>query len=169
MTKLKSVPGVNGSDKAFTDTMYPYEGNSTLNDPQGTWLASHRVNRYRDWDELRYSMRAVEKYAGAFRNKIQILVNAVGEEGSAANATVERPARIRGEQKPLWLNDEPHTNRVVEILGQQDFFDENEHGCLPAFNSLTIENQIFNTRSTTDRVSLPMKATTFKLWNVHVL
>lgn len=59
-----------------------------------------------------------------------------------------------GKQRPLWLNDNPHTTDIVEVLGQEDFFADNEQGCLPAFNSLTIENQIFNTKSTSDRVSL---------------
>jgi len=111
------------------------------------------VNRYRDWDELRYSIRSVEKYASGFRNKIQILVNAIADPMEAASATVENPAKIGGRQKPLWLNDDKYTQETVQVLSQEDFFDENEQGCLPTFNSLTIENQIFNTKSDTDRVS----------------
>jgi hypothetical protein len=126
--------------------------NSTLNDPEGKWLESHRVNRYRDWDELRYSIRSVEKYAGTFRNKIQLLVNAVANPNEAADATVDNPATIVGKQKPLWLKDDAETNDVVQVLSQEDFFDETEQSCLPTFNSLTIENQIFNTKSDTDRV-----------------
>jgi len=111
------------------------------------------VNRYRDWDELRYSIRSVEKYASSFRNKIQLLVNSVANPLEAATATVDNPAKIAGKQRPLWLNDEQHTQDTVQILSQEDFFDETEQGCLPTFNSLTIENQIFNTKSDTDRVS----------------
>ena len=143
---------MNGSEEAFQETIYPYEVNSTLNDPEGKWLESHRVNRYRDWDELRYSIRSVEKYAGSFRNKIQLLVNAVANPKDAANATVENPASIVGRQRPLWLKKDAHTKDVVQVLSQEDFFDEAEQGCLPTFNSLTIENQIFNTESETDRV-----------------
>ena len=146
--------GVNGSDKAFQDTIAPYELSSTLNDPEGKWLNSHRINRYRDWDELRYSIRTVENYAGHFRNKIQILVNAVGPEGVAATATPENPSKITGKQRPLWMNlDNRETAGIVQILAQEDFFSESEHGCLPTFNSLTIENQIYNTKSNVDRVS----------------
>lgn len=126
--------------------------NSTLNDEEGKWLESHRVNRYRDWDELRYSIRSVEKYAGNFRNKIQLLVNAVADPNEALKATVENPASIAGKQRPLWLKTDKYTTDTVEVLSQEDFFDQSEQGCLPTFNSLTIENQIFNTKSDTDRV-----------------
>lgn len=123
-----------------------------MNDPEGKWLESHRVNRYRDWDELRYSIRTVEKYASKFRNKIQLLVNAVADPKDATTATVENPATMIGKQRPLWLKNDAATNDVVQILSQEDFFDEREQGCLPTFNSLTIENQLFNTKSDTDRV-----------------
>jgi len=126
-------------------------------------LESHRVNRYRDWDELRYSIRSVEKYASSFRNKIQLLVNSVADPVEAGHATVLNPATIVGKQRPLWLNDEQHTKDTVQILSQEDFFDTTEQGCLPTFNSLTIENQIFNTKSDTDRVSSFLH---FVLWKL---
>jgi hypothetical protein len=148
---------VNGSDTAFQGTIYPYEVNSTLNDVEGEWLAAHRVNRYRDWDELRYSIRSVEKYASNFRGKIQLLVNAVANPIEALKATVESPATIVGKQRPLWLNNKKHTKDTIQVLSQEDFFDKTEQGCLPAFNSLTIENQIFNTKSDTDRVRFPQE------------
>jgi hypothetical protein len=153
--------GVNGSDEAFRETIYPYELNSTLNDEDGEWLEAHRVNRYRDWDELRYSIRSVEKYASSFRNKIQLLVNAVADPKESLDATVENPASIIGKQAPLWLNEDDTTRDVVQILSQEDFFDESEAGCLPTFNSLTIENQLFNTKSDTDRVSRSTKVACF--------
>ncbi|KIW12645.1 hypothetical protein PV08_09923 [Exophiala spinifera] len=128
---------VNGSEQAFQQTKRPYEENSILNDDEGKWINSHGVNRYRDWDELRYSLRSVERYAAHFRNKIQIVVNSV--DGSAA-----------GKQVPTWLNDEPITKEVVQIMAQEEFFDREKHACLPTFNSLTIENQLFNTPSNTD-------------------
>jgi hypothetical protein len=110
------------------------------------------MNRYRDWDELRYSIRTVEEFAGKFRNKIQLLVNSVGPEGSAAKATSENPSVIKGKQRPRWLNKKPETLEVVEILAQEDFFRESTKYCLPTFNSLTIENEMWNINSTVDRV-----------------
>ena len=139
--------------------MHPYEMNSTLNDAESKWLESHRVNRYRDWDELRYSIRSIEKYASSFRNKIQLLVNALATPKEAASATVEKPATINGKQRPSWLSDDAANNGAVEVLSQEDFFDEHEKGCLPTFNSLTIENQIFNTKSDTDRVFFSARKT----------
>ena len=126
--------------------MHPYEANSSLNDPDGEWIKSHSSNRYREWDELRYSMRSVEKYAGNFTNRIQILVNAF----RYLSANYSQPV-MYGKQRPHWLRDDIGT---VEILSQEDFFGPDEKKCLPTFNSLTIENQLYNTKSETDRVSL---------------
>lgn len=123
--------------------MLEYELNSTLNDAEGLWMKAHGVNRYRDWDELRYSIRSVERYAKKFRNKIQILVNAV-----KSDSTIWK-------QKPSWLAENDETMKTVEVLSQEDFFEEESQGCLPTFNSLTIENQIFNTKSDVDRVRSP--------------
>jgi hypothetical protein len=113
--------------------MRPYELASPLNDVEGKWISEHGKNRYRDWDELRYSIRSVAKYAGSFVNKIQILVNSLGPEEK---------------QTPYWLNK----NELAEIISQEEFFEENKKACLPTFNSLTIENQIFNTKSDVDKV-----------------
>ena len=110
-----------------------------MNDQEGIWLGSHGTNRYRDWDELRYSLRSVEKHAIGFLNRIQILVNSIND-----------PV---GKQIPSWLNDDEGTQNTVEILAQEGFFDKEKQACLPTFNSLTIENQIFNTASDTDYVS----------------
>jgi len=133
-----------------------------MNDPEGVWIASHKTNRYRDWDELRYTIRSVEKYARSFRNKIQLLVNAVGEEGIADKVNLDNPAAIHSRQRPLWLKNDPETAEVVQVLSQEDFFVGREARCLPTFNSLTIENQMHNSKSDTDRVSqnVPFTITT---------
>ena len=79
-------------------------------------------------------------------NKIQILVNTVKELNSTSNELVTR------EQRPSWLKRNSNGGRIVEVLPQEDFFGEDEKQCLPTFNSLTIENQIHNTKSDTDRM-----------------
>jgi hypothetical protein len=122
--------------------MRPYELNSSLNDDAGEWVASHGVNRYRDWDELRYSIRSVEKHARSFSNNVQILVNAVKDNDGGMT-----------KQRPAWLKPNSAIGDKLQVLSQEDFFGENEAQCLPTFNSLTIENQIHNTPSDTDRVS----------------
>ncbi len=138
---------MNGSEESFQRTKRPFEENSVLNDEDGKWIKSHGVNRYRDWDELRYSLRSVERYASDFRNKIQIVVNSV--DGTEA-----------GKQVPSWLNNERATREVVQVIAQEEFFDREKHACLPTFNSLTIENQLFNTPSDTDyvRITYPLLA-----------
>lgn len=137
--------GVNGSQSELTRTMRPYEVNSSLNDAEGVWLSSHGSNRYREWDELRYSMRSVERYASRFTNRIQILVNGF-EQRSADDLDVVRMRK----QRPNWLSKKAST---VEVLSQEEVFGEEESKCLPSFDSLTIENQLYNTKSETDRVS----------------
>lgn len=56
------------------------------------------------------------------------------------------------QQRPTWLKDDAATQDVVQLLAQDDFFGAIERDCLSTFNSLTIENQIFNTPSDTDRL-----------------
>jgi hypothetical protein len=137
---------VNGSQQELTTTMKPYEINSSLNDADGVWMASHGSNRYREWDELRYSMRSVEKYAGHFTNRIQILVNAFKNSKSDDSSPT-----TYGKQRPHWLRTDMEK---VQVLSQEEFFGPEERKCLPSFDSLTIENQLYNTKSETDRVSL---------------
>ncbi|KAF2867465.1 hypothetical protein BDV95DRAFT_502751 [Massariosphaeria phaeospora] len=135
---------VNGSQPEMVETMHPYELNSTLNDEEGEWISSHGSNRYREWDELRYSVRSVEKYAGRFTNRIQILMNAfrtVSEEESAPHTY--------GKQHPNWLKGGLDK---VQVLSQEEFFGPDEMKCLPTFDSLTIENQLYNTKSEVDRL-----------------
>jgi hypothetical protein len=63
-------------------------------------------------------------------------------------------------QRPDWLKSDSVIGDKLQVLSQEDFFGEEEAQCLPTFNSLTIENQIHNTPSDTDRVS-PENDTTF--------
>lgn len=130
---------VNGSDTQFRKTKRPYELNSTLNDADGAWLEQHGQNRYRDWNELKYSIRSIEEFA-PFRNKIQILVNPLVGTG-----------KMPSKQIPLWL-DTDKIGKSLEVLSQEDFFEEDKQGCLPTFNSISIENQLHNTASGVDRV-----------------
>lgn len=121
--------------------MRPYELGSVLNDAEGTWLNRHGSNRYRDWNELLYSLRSVEKYA-PFRNRIQLLVNAV----------VDGEGELPSKQEPTWLRQTAKDSGSVEILSQEEVFEDSKAGCLPTFNSLTIENQIHNTPSEIDKL-----------------
>lgn len=123
--------------------MHRYEIESSLNDKEGNWMASHGLNRYREWDELRYSMRSIERYAKSFMNRIQILVNTI--ELPLSNLT---RVPLMEKQRPYWLKD----ILKVQVLSQEDFFGTEAMKCLPSFDSLTIENQLYNAKSDTDRV-----------------
>ncbi|KIW16119.1 hypothetical protein PV08_06170 [Exophiala spinifera] len=134
---------VNGSEDEFQKTIRPWEENSVLNDPVGEWIKSHGVNRYRDWDELRYSFRSIEKNAGHFMNNIKVLVNAIYDNDS--------PVR---KQQPTWLDlEDPKVSKLVQVIAQEELFEADKKACLPTFNSLTMENQIFNTESDIDQAS----------------
>lgn len=139
---------MNGSEEAFKSTRHQYELQSSLNDPNGEWISKHSINRYRDWDELRYSLRSLDKNAQGFINKIQLLVNSV-QDSTNINETNYRP------QRPLWLNDCASTNDNVQILRQEDFFGASVGSCVPTFDSVSIESQIYNTPSSSDQVSYP--------------
>ncbi|OTB11896.1 hypothetical protein K445DRAFT_67473, partial [Daldinia sp. EC12] len=136
---------VNGSDEAFKDIRHSYELESPLNDRDGKWISQHSINRYRDWDELRYSLRSLDVYAKGFINKIQLLVNSVGDQYQK-DGTDMRP------QRPTWLRDDDETNQHVQVLSHESFFREQDKDCLPTFNSLSIESQIYMTPSSTDQL-----------------
>jgi hypothetical protein len=139
------IVGVNGSEDGFKSIRHKYELTSPLNDEEGKWISNHSINRYRDWDELRYSFRSLDKYAKNFTNKIQLLVNSVGDSTESKIESF-RP------QRPRWLKDDDATRQNVEILSQEDFFGETEKECLPSFDSLSIEAQIHNTPSDVDQL-----------------
>ncbi|KAH9883548.1 hypothetical protein F4778DRAFT_775152 [Xylariomycetidae sp. FL2044] len=137
---------VNGSDEAFKEIRHTYELSSPLNDHAGKWISQHSINRYRDWDELRYSMRSLDVYAKGFINKIQLLVNSVGSAADHSEGRGLHP------QRPSWLKDDENTRQHVEVLPLESFFRDQEKECLPTFNSLSIESEIYMTPSTTDQL-----------------
>jgi hypothetical protein len=139
------MAGVNGSETEFKEIRYQYELTSPLNDRAGKWISRHSVNRYRDWDELRFSFRSLDRFAKTFINKIQLLVNSVPDARNNDTLTLRR-------QRPNWLRTDDSARRSVEVLGQEDFFDETEQACLPSFDSLSLETQIYNTPSNVDRL-----------------
>jgi hypothetical protein len=138
------IVGVNGSEEAFKANKRKYELVSPLNDAEGNWISKHSINRYRDWDELRYSFRSLDKYATNFTNKIQLLVNSVNDSEN------NRTDKMRP-QRPTWLKDNEATRQSIDILSQEDFFGEREQQCVPSFDSLSLEAQIHNTPSNVDQ------------------
>jgi len=78
--ELISCLGVNGSEPEFKRMMSEYKLESKLvgSENNATNLPVEPKNRHRVWDELRYSLRSVDKYAPpTWRNRIQVLVHDV--------------------------------------------------------------------------------------------
>ncbi|ORZ27438.1 hypothetical protein BCR41DRAFT_383855 [Lobosporangium transversale] len=92
------------------------------------------ANRYRDMDELKYSVRSVSQYATGMFNKIHILT------------TVVDPERDEN-QIPTWL-DLTRSKEAIQLVPHTDIFDDPQ--VLPSFNSLSIESQIHHTPGVTD-------------------
>ncbi|XP_060591369.1 capsular polysaccharide phosphotransferase eps5J-like, partial [Ruditapes philippinarum] len=89
---------VNGSDQAFINTMLQYL-------PEGSEITT---KRFRDWGNLRYALRSVEKYAD-WINHVFIVTNG---------------------QVPIWLNTGYHK---VSIVKHSEIFRNLSH--LPTFNA----------------------------------
>ncbi|KAF9290434.1 Xanthine phosphoribosyltransferase 1 [Mortierella alpina] len=84
------------------------------------------ANRFRDMDELKYSVRSVAQYAAGMFEKIYILATKVELETNEC-------------QEPAWLN-QTAARGVLEMV-QHDMTFENT-AFLPTFNSLAIESQM---------------------------
>jgi hypothetical protein len=48
--------------------------------------------------------------------------------------------------------EDPDVSSFVQVVSQEEMFESERAVCLPTFNSLTIENQMFNTQSEVDPV-----------------
>ncbi|KAF9991232.1 Xanthine phosphoribosyltransferase 1 [Mortierella antarctica] len=84
------------------------------------------AHRYRDMDELKYSVRSVAQYATGMFEKIYIL------------ATEVEPETNEG-QVPSWLN-QTSAKGIVEVVQHDETFENTAF--LPTFNSLAIESQM---------------------------
>ena len=97
---------VDGNDKKWLDTRQIYKHNKKTNNDG---IVSYRV---RELNELKYSLRSIEKYI-PWVNNIYIVVD---------------------RQKPKWLN---LNNPKIHIINHSDIFPDKSH--LPTFNSQAIE------------------------------
>ncbi|KAG0302217.1 hypothetical protein BGZ97_002448, partial [Linnemannia gamsii] len=86
-------------------------------------------NRFRDMNELKYSVRSVSKYfSRALFNRIHILTTAVD-------------ANLQEIQVPSWLDLESSGDRVRMVPHGAIFGNSSD---LPSFNSLAIESHMHN-------------------------
>ena len=100
------IPWVDGSDKAWRDEKQKYDTNTPSEDSDG--------NRYRDWDNLKYWFRGVEKYAPWVNNVFLITWGHI----------------------PEWLDV---SNKKIVVINHKDYIPEKY---LPTFSSHPIELNI---------------------------
>ena len=96
------------------------------------------ANRFRDMDELKYSVRSVAQYARGMFDRIHILTTEIDPVTDEA-------------QVPSWLNLKA-SRGIIELVHHDQIFEKAED--LPSFNSLSIESQIHHVPGVTDVVSL---------------
>lgn len=106
---------VDGNDKKWQEEKRKYEKNDSLTDS--------RDIRYRDWDNLRYWFRAVEKFA-PWVNKIHF---------------------VTCDQVPIWLNT---NNPKLNLVNHSDYIDKKY---LPTFNANPIEINLHRIKGLSDK------------------
>ncbi|KAG0367786.1 Xanthine phosphoribosyltransferase 1 [Gamsiella multidivaricata] len=92
------------------------------------------ANRFRDMDELKYSVRSVAEYAKDMFKKIHILTTTVDGESDEV-------------QVPSWL-DMDTSKEVIQLVPHRAIF--GNVSVLPSFSSLSIESQIHHIPNLTD-------------------
>ncbi|CAG8485977.1 13521_t:CDS:2 [Acaulospora morrowiae] len=135
---------VNGSDERHQKLREIYAPNKVKS-------SANSENRYRDYDELRYSIRSVEEFFGSFINKIFIIATDF-KNTKIAEKDKESPSEVM--QVPTWLNTswrdcETGEPRVQMVRHSEIFTDTS---VLPTFNSLAIESQMMNIQNLSDQV-----------------
>ncbi|RHZ86594.1 hypothetical protein Glove_48g72 [Diversispora epigaea] len=117
---------VNGSDQRHREMRKKYR------------KVRDRENWYRDFDELRYSVRSIEKYFKRFINKIWIITTDYDNNDDEI-------------QTPSWLNTSwRDSDPRVELIRHSEIF--NDVSVLPTFNSLAIESQMMNNPKLKDKI-----------------
>ncbi|KAI1318305.1 Xanthine phosphoribosyltransferase 1 [Mortierella claussenii] len=131
---------VNGSDPTLTDMKERYKALSPLFQPtidmangagQVNKQSDQSANRFRDMNELKYSVRSVAEYAARdFFRKTHILTT----EAVMNPSTGQQQGQV-----PQWLDFE-NAKDIIELVPHSHVYDDQHH--LPSFNSLSIESQM---------------------------
>ncbi|KAG0242381.1 Xanthine phosphoribosyltransferase 1 [Actinomortierella wolfii] len=116
--------------------------------------ADRLVNRFRDLDELRYSIRSVAMHGMSFLRRIHLFTSNIAqgteEDGNQSCSTKTNCKQVEASitmslsegQIPQWLGLDALTKRHdFRISHHAHVFDRNEY--LPTFNSLAIESQLY--------------------------
>lgn len=133
---------VNGSDSDLQNLRHEYQSKSPLFQLSAAGdaktIESVTTKRFRDMDELRYSVRSVAQYASSTYRRIHIL------------STESRPGQA---QSPYWLKTSLNgsTEGELRVVPHRALFADSAD--LPSFNSLAIESQMRNIPGLSDVVS----------------
>jgi len=122
------------------------------------------LNRFRDMDELRYSLRSVAQYAdaGLFK-RIHILTTDVEKKQEDQERSTGE--RMLYQQTPQWLDLEK-AQGAIKLVRHREMYED--LAALPSFNSLSIESQMHRIPGLADIVSslelIPSKQPRFRLF-----
>ncbi|KAF9284659.1 hypothetical protein BGZ88_009856 [Linnemannia elongata] len=126
---------VNGSDPLFQTMRLDSQTNHPMFQKylreNAKQIDTTTKRRYRDMDELRYSLRSTIDYASNLFRRIHIVTTEVAPN---------QP------QIPSWLIEKPDS--PVQIVSHNTIFRNSSH--LPSYNSLAIESQFVNIPDLTD-------------------
>ncbi|KAF9086552.1 hypothetical protein BGX23_008799 [Mortierella sp. AD031] len=120
---------VNGSDPLFRTMRSDSQNKSPIFhkalQENAKEVETTTTRRFRDMDELRYSIRSTVDYASRLYRHIHLLVTEVTPNKA---------------QSPTWLIQEPSS--PIRIVSHRSIFHNSSH--LPSYNSLAIESQFHN-------------------------
>lgn len=153
--KVKSHPidvvytWVNGSSPAFHEAKQAVEARSRLIDIPD--YKSDTLNRHRDWDELRYSVRSIETFLEKKENGELRMPKVLGKVSIITTQHSDGPQDI---QTPLWLNiSHPET---PEIIPQEALVSPMLAGtcATETFSSCAVEARLDRLQSDNDKVMI---------------
>ncbi|KAK6357765.1 Xanthine phosphoribosyltransferase 1 [Orbilia javanica] len=140
---------VNGSSPAFHEAKQAVEARSRLMDIPD--YRSDTLNRHRDWDELRYSVRSIEKFLEKREDGELRTPKVLGKVSIITTKHSDGPHEV---QTPLWLNlSHPE---APEIIPQEALVSPMLAGTCAAetFSSCAIEARLDRLESDNDKVMI---------------
>ena len=105
-----------------------------------TKVSIDSARRWRDKDELLYSIRGVHEYGPSVVRNIHTL-----ERGNQGDGLVTGRGQV-----PIWLDRSAETRQKVEIVHHSQIFQDKDN--LPTFNSIAIESQLHHISDMSDVV-----------------
>ncbi|KAF3939208.1 hypothetical protein ABW19_dt0206118 [Dactylella cylindrospora] len=137
---------VNGSSEAFREAKHAVEKTSRLAKIPG--YIKDTLNRHQDWDELKYSVRSIERF---FERDENGSVRSPNPLGSMTIISTEHSDIVGIPQTPLWLNTS-HPD-APEIITQESLITPilEETCALETFSSCSVEARLDRLTSENDK------------------